>query len=199
MGAGKSLGMQRDATPNKAPTSRTGTKACSQPGHRCGRSTRCSSAQALMGWPAGRLAAGLGLAALASHFGFGGELASMLMMGLLAAGIMVAVGFFLRKRAAAKAWCRRWHAVRRSGCAHQPLTRSACLQGGNARHVHRLQHRFRHWRQRTRAPSDHRRLRCGRFRAPTPRSTSSVCKRPTTPVTWTTSASSHRPEMFAHV
>ena len=48
------------------------------------------------------LAAGLGLAALASHLGFGEELASMLMFGLMAAAVMVAIGFFMRKRAAAK-------------------------------------------------------------------------------------------------
>ena len=52
--------------------------------------------------PLAGIAAGLGLAALASHFGFGDELASMVMMGLLAAAIMVAIGFVMRKRAAAK-------------------------------------------------------------------------------------------------
>ena len=48
------------------------------------------------------LAAGLGLAALASHMGFGEELASLLMIGLLAVAVMVAIGFFMRKRAAAQ-------------------------------------------------------------------------------------------------
>jgi predicted lipid-binding transport protein (Tim44 family) len=52
--------------------------------------------------PVAGLAAGLGLAALASHLGFGEELASMLMFGLMAAAVMVAIGFFMRKRAAAK-------------------------------------------------------------------------------------------------
>jgi predicted lipid-binding transport protein (Tim44 family) len=52
--------------------------------------------------PVAGLAAGLGLAALASHLGFGDELASMVMMGLLAAAVMVAIGFFMRKRAAAR-------------------------------------------------------------------------------------------------
>jgi predicted lipid-binding transport protein (Tim44 family) len=52
--------------------------------------------------PVAGLAAGLGLAALASHLGFGDELASMVMMGLLAAAIMVVIGFVMRKRAAAQ-------------------------------------------------------------------------------------------------
>jgi hypothetical protein len=48
------------------------------------------------------LAAGLGLGALASHLGFGKELTSVLMFGLMAAAVMLAIGFFMRKRAAAK-------------------------------------------------------------------------------------------------
>ena len=52
--------------------------------------------------PIAGLAAGLGLAALASHLGFGDELASMVMIGLLAFAIMAAIGFFMRKRAAAQ-------------------------------------------------------------------------------------------------
>jgi predicted lipid-binding transport protein (Tim44 family) len=52
--------------------------------------------------PIAGLAAGLGLAALASHLGFGDALASMVMLGLLAAAIIVAIGFFLRKRAASQ-------------------------------------------------------------------------------------------------
>ena len=46
--------------------------------------------------------AGLGLAALASHFGFGEELATMLMLGLLFMVVLAVVGFILRKRAAAR-------------------------------------------------------------------------------------------------
>ena len=101
MGAGKSLGMQRDATPNKAPTAAPAQTAATNPAAAAAPAAAASK-RSWMG-PLAGLAAGLGLAALASHFGFGGELASMLMMGLLAAGIMVAVGFFMRKRAAAKA------------------------------------------------------------------------------------------------
>ena len=101
MGAGKSLGMQRDATPNKAPTAAPTQAAAANPAAAAAPAAAAPK-RSWMG-PLAGIAAGLGLAALASHFGFGDELASMMMMGLLAAAIMLAVGFFLRKRAAAKA------------------------------------------------------------------------------------------------
>ena len=97
MGAGKSLGTQRQATPDKAPAAPTQSAAAAG-------TPAAGAAAPSRSWmgPVAGLAAGLGLAALASHLGFGEELASMLMFGLMAAAIMVAVGFFLRKRAAAK-------------------------------------------------------------------------------------------------
>ena len=49
--------------------------------------------------PIAGLAAGLGLAALASHFGFGEELASMMMIGLLVMAVLVVVGLIMRRRA----------------------------------------------------------------------------------------------------
>ena len=52
--------------------------------------------------PLAGLAAGIGLAALASHFGFGAELANFMMMALLAMVVLAVVGFFLRKKAAAQ-------------------------------------------------------------------------------------------------
>lgn len=97
MGAGKSMGTQRQATPDKAPTTAAPTAAATP----AAGAAAASPSRSWMG-PVAGLAAGLGLAALASHLGFGDELASMVMMGLLAAAIMVAIGFFMRKRAAAK-------------------------------------------------------------------------------------------------
>ena len=97
MGSGKSLGTQRQATPDKAPPAPTQSAA--------GAGTPAGGAAApSRSWmgPVAGLAAGLGLAALASHLGFGEELASMLMFGLMAAVVMVAIGFFMRKRAAAR-------------------------------------------------------------------------------------------------
>lgn len=95
MGSGKSMGTQRQATPDK-PTA--------APAAAAGAAAGAAAAAPKRSWmgPLAGIAAGLGLAALASHFGFGDELASMVMMGLLAAAIMVAIGFVMRKRAAAK-------------------------------------------------------------------------------------------------
>ncbi len=92
MGSGKSMGTQRQAAPDKAPTAAAAPAA---------GAAAAAPSRSWMG-PIAGIAAGLGLAALASHLGFGDELASMLMMGLLAAAIMVAIGFFMRKRAAAQ-------------------------------------------------------------------------------------------------
>jgi predicted lipid-binding transport protein (Tim44 family) len=47
------------------------------------------------------LAAGLGLAALASHFGFGEQLANMMMIGLLVMATLAVVGWIMSRRAAA--------------------------------------------------------------------------------------------------
>ena len=94
MGGGKSVGMQRQAAPNKpaaAPAQNTTTPA--------GAATPSRS---WMG-PLAGIAAGLGLAALASHFGFGGELASMMLMALVAVAAIAAVGFFMRRRASQQA------------------------------------------------------------------------------------------------
>ena len=48
--------------------------------------------------PLAGLAAGLGLAALASHFGFGEELASAMLMGLFVIGALALVGWFMARR-----------------------------------------------------------------------------------------------------
>lgn len=96
-GAGKAAGMQRQAVvPNKAPAAAPApapTAAAAAP-----------QAQPRSSWmgPVAGLAAGLGLAALASHFGFGEELASMLMIGLLVMAALAVVGLIMRRRAAAQ-------------------------------------------------------------------------------------------------
>jgi predicted lipid-binding transport protein (Tim44 family) len=96
MGSGKSMGTQRQATPDKPATTAAPTAA--------GPAAGAAAAAPSRSWmgPLAGIAAGLGIAALASHLGFGDELASMVMMGLLAAAVMVAIGFFMRKRAAAQ-------------------------------------------------------------------------------------------------
>jgi len=50
--------------------------------------------------PIAGLAAGLGLAALASHFGFGGALANVMTMLLIGVALMLVVGFVMRRFAA---------------------------------------------------------------------------------------------------
>lgn len=101
LGGAKSSGMQRqmDAPkPAAAPTAAPASAAAAAPGAAAAQAAKRPS---WMG-PVAGLAAGLGLAALASHFGFGEELASMLMIGLLIMAVVVAVGFFMRRRAMAQ-------------------------------------------------------------------------------------------------
>ena len=103
MGSGKSIGMQRQATQDKAPSAPTQSNAAAPAAGAAGAAAAPS--RSWMG-PIAGLAAGLGIAALASHLGFGGELASMVMMG-----------YWLRStqtRWSANAdWsCAQWNAVR---------------------------------------------------------------------------------------
>ena len=113
LGSGKSMGTQRQSAPDK-------TSAAATPAAAAAPAAAASPGRSWMG-PVAGLAAGLGLAALASHLGFGDALASMVMMGLLAAAVMVAIGFFMRRRAAAQ----------RSTSAPQGM-RYAPVNGGRA-------------------------------------------------------------------
>jgi predicted lipid-binding transport protein (Tim44 family) len=98
IGGGKSQGMQRQsAPPSKAPdASPNAAPAAGAAG---------AAAAPKRNWmgPVAGLAAGLGLAALASHLGFGEELANMLMIGLMVMAALAVIGFIMRKRAAAQA------------------------------------------------------------------------------------------------
>lgn len=95
MGGGKSLGVQRQATP---PANAPSAAPSAAPG------AAGAAAAPKRNWmgPVAGLAAGLGIAALASYLGFGEELANMLMIGLLLMAVIAVVGFILRKRAAAQ-------------------------------------------------------------------------------------------------
>lgn len=90
IGGGRSLGMQRQATPPKAPVNNAAA------GTAAGAAAKKSS---WMG-PLAGLAAGLGLAALASHLGMGEAFANMLLIGLLVMAGLAVFGFIMRKRAA---------------------------------------------------------------------------------------------------
>ena len=101
LGGGKSTGMQRQmGTPDKSPAA---TAAPAQTANaKAPAAGATAAAQPKSSWmgPLAGLAAGIGLAALASHFGFGEELASMLMIGLLVMAVMLVIGLIMRRRAA---------------------------------------------------------------------------------------------------
>lgn len=100
LGGGKSLGMQRQAAPPaKAPdASPNAAPAAGAAG------AGAAAAAPKRNWigPIAGLAAGLGLAALASHLGFGEGLANMLMIGLMLMVAFAAFRFFMAKRAASQ-------------------------------------------------------------------------------------------------
>lgn len=102
-GGGKSFGMQRQTTaPAQAPTAAPATAPSAAKAQPATTMPQTPPRRSWMG-PLAGLAAGLGLAALASHFGFGEELASMLTIGLLVMAGLALVGFIARRRAAAAA------------------------------------------------------------------------------------------------
>ena len=98
IGGGKSFGMQRQMAPVSKPAP-SATTAPRTPG------AAAPAAQPKRSWlgPIAGLAAGLGLAALASHLGFGEELANIMMIALLAFAAMAVIGFVMRKRAGQQA------------------------------------------------------------------------------------------------
>jgi len=104
LGGGKSVGMQKQtAAPDKAP----GAAPAQAPNAAAATAAAPAAAAAAApkrSWmgPLAGLAAGLGLAALASHFGFGEGLANMLLIGLAVMAVLAVVGIFMRKRAAAQ-------------------------------------------------------------------------------------------------
>ena len=94
MGSGKSIGTQRQASQDRATATTSPTAASPS-------TAAAAPSKSWMG-PVAGIAAGLGLAALASHLGFGEELASMLMMVLMLAFAVLVFGFLMRKRAVSK-------------------------------------------------------------------------------------------------
>lgn len=112
LGGGKSSGMQRQQTTNApaAPGNQAGapgTPAQAAPAAGTAAAAAAPAAAAAAtkrSWmgPIAGLAAGLGLAALASHLGFGEAFANMLMIGLLVMAVIAVIGFVMRKRMAAQ-------------------------------------------------------------------------------------------------
>ena len=98
VGGGASSGMQRDMSPPDR-----GPSAAPAQGSMTGAAAP-TQAQPRRSWagPIAGLAAGLGLAALASYLGFGEELASLLMIVLLVMVVLVVIGLIMRRRATAQ-------------------------------------------------------------------------------------------------
>jgi len=94
MGGGKSVGQQSN---NVTQRQAAPTQNAAQP------AAPAAAPKRPWGAMLGGLAAGLGLAWLASSLGLGEGFGQMLMFGLLALGIMMAVGWFMRSRKAAQA------------------------------------------------------------------------------------------------
>ena len=99
LGGGKSVGQQSsNVTKRDAAPASPGNATQAAPG-----AGAAAAAAPKKPWGAmlGGLAAGLGLAWLASSLGLGAAFGNILMFGLMALAIMLAVGWFMRKRAAA--------------------------------------------------------------------------------------------------
>lgn len=104
MGGGKSVGKQsNNVTQNSAapasPAAAPGAAAAAKP---AAAGAAAAAPKKPWGMMLGGLAAGLGLAWLASSLGLGEAFGQILMFGLLALAIMVAVGWFMRRRAASQ-------------------------------------------------------------------------------------------------
>jgi predicted lipid-binding transport protein (Tim44 family) len=103
LGGGKSSGMQRQSTTAPTGANQTGAPAqaapAAAPAAAAAQGAAAASKRSWMG-PLAGIAAGLGLVALASHFGFGEALANMMLIGLLVMAGLMAFAFFMRKRAA---------------------------------------------------------------------------------------------------
>jgi predicted lipid-binding transport protein (Tim44 family) len=99
LGGGKPAGMQR-ATPSQAPT-QPGSPARQQTPQQAGAQAPAAAPQAApkRSWlgPLAGLAAGLGIAALLSHFGMGEAVGNFMMMLLLAGLVAVAAFWLMRK------------------------------------------------------------------------------------------------------
>ncbi len=114
LGGGRPAGMQRQmpakqadtgtpASPNNAANGATNNAAArpnqAAPANAAAPTAAAAAQPAKRSWmgPIAGLAAGLGLAALASHFGFGEALGNFMMMALLAIVAMVAIGWLVRR------------------------------------------------------------------------------------------------------
>jgi predicted lipid-binding transport protein (Tim44 family) len=102
LGGGKPAGMQREmpAKPaNSTPPSPAQQNNAAAPANSPAAVPPAAAPAGKRSWlgPLAGLAAGLGIAALASHFGFGEALSNMMMMGLLAVAAVFVIGWLMRR------------------------------------------------------------------------------------------------------
>ncbi|WP_310387629.1 Tim44 domain-containing protein [Roseateles sp.] len=105
LGSGGSSGMKRTA-PTQTTDASKGTPAqqAAPTAAAAAPATAAAAAAPKRNWmgPIAGLAAGLGIAALASHFGMGGALANMMTMLLIGVVVMLVIGFVMRRMRAGK-------------------------------------------------------------------------------------------------
>ena len=105
LGGGKSAGMQRNTATqpanNSTATPASPTQAAPAAATAAAAAPGAAAAATKRSWlgPVAAVAGVLGLAALASHFGFGEALANIMTLALLGMAVLFAIGWFLRKRA----------------------------------------------------------------------------------------------------
>lgn len=123
LGGGGSTGMQRQSVA-PAPTKPAYQQQQAAPAQQ-GATAAQPQAQPKRSWmgPLAGLAAGIGLAALASHFGFGDELASFMMLALLGVVVLAVIGHFMRKKAMAQG-----HGMQYAGAGYDAQPRTPDFQ-----------------------------------------------------------------------
>jgi len=101
LGGGSSFGMQKKMSPPAKESAASPAKAPAATAATTAPAAAAAPAQPKPSWmgPIAGLAAGLGLAALASHLGFGEGLATMMLIGLLVMAALTVVGLIMRRRA----------------------------------------------------------------------------------------------------
>lgn len=153
LGSGRPAGMQRQmpakqadtsppASPNNAGNTATNNAAArpnqAAPANAAAQTAAQPAKRSWMG-PIAGLAAGLGLAALASHFGFGEALGNFMTMALLAIVAMVAIGWIMRRMRGGAASAQGpqlagagapFPAATREPQAAQPMARDSFAAGG---------------------------------------------------------------------
>ncbi len=144
LGGGRPAGMQRqmpnksaDATPNQAPGKNAAPTNAAAPA----QGTTPPAAAPKRSWmgPLAGLAAGLGIAALMSHFGMGAAMGNFMMMALIGVAAMFAIGWLMRRFGGAKAGPQLAGAGAGAGApfanelqAQQPMARNLFASGASA-------------------------------------------------------------------